>query len=160
MQTLCSFILVHVHAVDPCESGPCLNGGTCHAIYALTAAGFHCSCRDGYGGVLCKLKKKTATQTTTREFNDNQMLWSYSSLINIWYTAPDVKENIAVAESNSVVVVGGALGGVLVLLLTMAAIMILIIVYLGYQLRQVHKYRIVQNGEGITKLSCRIVHAS
>lgn len=65
------------------------------------------------------------------------------------YTAPGATENIAMADSSSVVVVGGALGGFLGLLLTLAAIMIMIIFYLGYQLRQVHKPgSIVHNGEG------------
>ena len=54
--------------VDPCESGPCLNGGTCHAIYALTAAGIYCACRDGFGGLLCQLKQNIVTQTIICEF--------------------------------------------------------------------------------------------
>ena len=40
--------------VNPCTSGPCQNGGTCEAIYALTAAGYHCICEPGYVGLYCQ----------------------------------------------------------------------------------------------------------
>ncbi|XP_063961991.1 fibropellin-1-like isoform X1 [Lytechinus pictus] len=37
--------------IDECDSGPCLNGGTCNDM----VNGYTCSCRPGYTGVFCQI---------------------------------------------------------------------------------------------------------
>ena len=36
--------------IDECVSAPCANGGSC----LDHVNGFSCTCRDGYGGVICE----------------------------------------------------------------------------------------------------------
>ena len=39
---------------DPCDSVPCLNGGTC---FPSGDSGFSCSCPDGFSGLTCQIGK-------------------------------------------------------------------------------------------------------
>ena len=43
------YIRLVVAVLDSCASSPCLNGGTC----SNSAAGYVCSCADGFNGVNC-----------------------------------------------------------------------------------------------------------
>jgi hypothetical protein len=47
--------------VLPCEASPCQNKGVCTN---LGGARFKCTCKDGYGGLICDKKGKLCTLAT------------------------------------------------------------------------------------------------
>lgn len=40
---------------DPCNSSPCLNGGSCMSMALNGSTTFHCACPDGWTGSRCEL---------------------------------------------------------------------------------------------------------
>ena len=46
-------IFVFSVAVDPCDSDPCLNGGTCSVQSAAYRAAFYCICSVNFTGIFC-----------------------------------------------------------------------------------------------------------
>ncbi|KAJ8041493.1 Hyalin [Holothuria leucospilota] len=48
----CTFS-VTIEERDPCDSAPCLNGGTC---FRLDSINFFCQCADGFSGITCEIE--------------------------------------------------------------------------------------------------------
>ena len=42
-----------VTAIDPCDAGPCMNGGTCESENQMIT----CFCAPGFVGVMCQMGK-------------------------------------------------------------------------------------------------------
>ena len=55
-------VLFLIPAADPCERGPCHNGGTCVVIDTTTHM---CLCPVGYSGTNCELQEENNCLTTT-----------------------------------------------------------------------------------------------
>ncbi|XP_038072278.1 uncharacterized protein LOC119740886 isoform X2 [Patiria miniata] len=57
---------------EPCDSGPCRNGGTCSS----SSTGFTCSCPSGYGGPTCAFAELRLVNGSTR--NEGRLEMSFN----------------------------------------------------------------------------------
>jgi len=51
-------------AADPCDSYPCLNGGTCNNI----GGSFDCDCPIGWTGWRCEIRKFRSVQSVDKNY--------------------------------------------------------------------------------------------